>query len=68
MAATLKNLILKNWTLCRAVRMLLAFVFIFNGVFKSDNILIIGGTFLFFHALLNTCGACSNGKCEIPQK
>lgn len=68
MVATLKNLILKNWTLWRVIRMVLAFVFIINGALKSDTILITGGVFLFFHALLNTCAACSDGNCEIPQK
>lgn len=61
-------MILKNWTLWRAVRMLLSIVFITNGLLKTDHILTLGGVFLFFHALLNTCAACSGGNCEISQK
>lgn len=64
----MKELLLKNWTLWRIVRLVLAVVFIVNGIIKADTILLVGGGFLLMHALLNACVSCAEGSCEIPKK
>lgn len=64
----MKELLLKNWTLWRIARLVLAIVFIVNGIIKADTILLVGGGFLFMHALLNACVSCAGGSCEIPKK
>lgn len=64
----MKELLLKNWTLWRATRLVLAIIFIVNGILKADYILLTGGIFLFGHAILNACAACAGGNCEIPKK
>ena len=63
----LKQRLLSNWTPWRITRLVLAVVFIINGVIKLDYILLIGGVFLLGHALINACAACASGNCEIPQ-
>lgn len=64
----MKELLLKNWTLWRATRLILSLVFIINGIVKADTILLVGGSFLLMHAILNTCVSCAGGSCEIPKK
>lgn len=64
----MKDRLLKNWTLWRVTRFILALIFIVNGVIKSDYILIAGGIFLLAHALVNSCAACASGNCETPKK
>jgi hypothetical protein len=64
----MKNRLLNNWTLWRIIRAVLSVVFITNGIFKGDYILLAGGVFLLIHALVNTCAACNTGNCEVPQK
>ena len=63
----IKQRLLSNWTLWRITRLMLALVFIVNGIVKLDYILLIGGVFLLGHALINACAACAGGNCEIPQ-
>jgi hypothetical protein len=63
----IKQRLLSNWTLWRITRLVLALVFIVNGIVKLDYILLIGGIFLLGHALINACAACAGGNCEIPQ-
>lgn len=64
----IKQRLLSNWTLWRITRLVLALIFIINGIIKLDYILLIGGIFLLGHALINACAACAGGNCEIPQK
>ncbi len=64
----MKDLLLTNWTLWRITRLVFAFVFIVSGIFRYDPILILGGVFLLFHALLNTCGLCVGNSCDINPK
>ena len=63
----MKERLLTNWTLWRITRLVLSFIFIINGEMKSDYFLLTGGVFLLLHALVNSCAACANGNCEIPQ-
>ena len=63
----MKDRLLKNWTLWRVTRFVLALIFIVNGVIKSDYILIVGGVFLLAHALVNSCAVCASGNCETPK-
>jgi hypothetical protein len=63
----IKQRLLSNWTLWRITRLVLALIFIVNGIVKLDYILLSGGVFLLGHALLNACAACAGGNCEIPQ-
>ncbi len=64
----IKQRLLSNWTLWRITRLVLALIFIINGIIKLDYILLIGGIFLLGHALINACAACAGGNCETPQK
>lgn len=64
----MKQLLLSNWNLWRVVRLILSIVFIIEGFIKADNILLVGGVFLFAHAILNACATCVGGSCEIPKK
>ncbi|MDP3558457.1 MAG: hypothetical protein Q8T03_13875 [Bacteroidota bacterium] len=64
----MKERLLKNWTLWRIIRFVLAITFIVIGIIKIDYILILAGAFLMFQALANTCVSCVGGNCEIPQK
>ena len=64
----MKEVLLKNWTLWRITRLVLAIIFIVNGILKGDYILVTGGVFLFGHAVLNACATCAGGSCEIPKK
>lgn len=64
----IKQRLLSNWTLWRITRLVLALIFIINGIIKLDYILLIGGIFLLGYALINACAACAGGNCEIPQK
>ncbi len=68
MIATLKHMLLKNWTIWRIVKMVLSLIFIINGIMRLDYILITGGVFLMIHTLLNACAMCAGGNCEVPQK
>lgn len=63
----MKELIFTNWNLWRIIRMAMSLLFIINGIIRTDWILIGSGGFLFFHALLNVCGSCAGGSCEIPK-
>lgn len=47
------------------MRLILSLVFIGVGLWRSDFILALSGGFLFFHALLNACGTCVGGSCNI---
>lgn len=63
----LKNLLLTNWNWWRITRMLLSIIFVVNGLWAGDLILLSGGGFLFFHALLNPCITCGGTSCAIPK-
>lgn len=64
----MKNRLLKNWTLWRVARAGFALVFIVAGAGTGDYILVAGGVFLLFHALLNTCVTCAGGACNLPDQ
>lgn len=64
----MRNRLLTNWTLWRFSRLAFALVFIVAGIIRYDMILSLGGVFLLFHSLLNTCAACENGACEVPKQ
>ncbi len=66
--ASLKYMLLNNWTFWRVTKMILSVVFIVNGILEADYILTIGGFFLMLHTLLNACAMCAGGDCEVPKK
>jgi hypothetical protein len=62
----MKKLLLTNWTLWRATRLVVAIICIVAGALRYDTILILAGVFLLIHAVLNSCAACVGGYCETP--
>lgn len=64
----MKQLLVSNWTLWRIIRFVLSIVFIVEGILNADYTLLLGGGFLFIHAIFNVCSMCANGSCEIQKK
>ncbi|MDI1355820.1 MAG: hypothetical protein PSX36_12935 [bacterium] len=57
----------RNWTLWRATRMILGFVFGIMGIMRSDYVLAAAGVFLIVHAWINHCAACVDNDCKVPE-
>lgn len=64
----MKQRLLTNWNLWRIIRLILSFIFVWQGILKVDYIVLAAGVFLLIHAIVNSCATCASENCKIPQK
>ncbi len=61
----MKELILRNWTFMRALRLVLGIIIVVEAVMAKDLVFGLVGLFFSGMALLNT-GCCGTGACYTP--
>lgn len=64
---TIKQTILTGWNFRRGFRMGVGIFFLIWGIVKSDNLLILGGSFFILTTLSNV-GCCGAGGCSVPRQ
>ncbi|HJV19713.1 MAG TPA: hypothetical protein VJ552_07505 [Sediminibacterium sp.] len=61
----MKELILRNWTFMRALRLVLGIIIVVEAVMAKEVVFGLVGVFFSGMALLNT-GCCGTGACYTP--